>query len=226
MILDTHRQRILSETRWAGLAGNEKAIRTVRALVEDAARTGDPLVLFLAGKSGIGKSLTAALAAQEYGVDTKWVLHTIASGDCNKPRLRKVSDDWGLTPYMGRGHGLLIEELDTATDDALGYLLSMTEGMPKWRIVICTTNLTELQFCALPHGSALHRRGHFIAYTTEGLAERKGKPGPGAELVRAVLHDAGLDGHDAQYYVRFVREAHGNLGDAILRAQRAALATD
>jgi len=204
--------------------GNEKAIRTVRALVTDAARTGDPLVLYLAGKSGVGKSLTAALACQEYGVDTRWVLHTIPSGDCSKPRLRKAADDWGLTPYMGRAHGLLIEEVDTAAEPALGYLLSMTEGMKQRRIVCLTTNLTELEFAALPHGNALQRRGHWIAYTTEGLAERKGKPGPGAELVRDVLAQAGLDGHDAQYYVRYVREARGNLGRAILSAQRAALA--
>ena len=139
--------------------------------------------------------------------------------------MRTITDDvWGYTPFMGKAHALIIEEIDTASADALGYLLTMLEGMRKLRVVIATTNADELGFYALAHGGALIRRGHFIAYTTQGLATRKGKPGPGAELVRHVLAAEGLDGHDWGYYVRFVNEAKGNLGRAILLAQQAALA--
>ena len=121
------------------------------------------------------------------------------------------------------------QELNRSSDGAW-YRVSEWVAALNWGELVAGPRLKDLStaFTLFANIASileiLHRRGHFIRYTTEGLAERKGAPGPGAELVRDVLAGAGINGRDAAYYVRYVREAHGNLGRAILSAQRAALA--
>ena len=225
MILDTHRKRVLREQRWDGIAGNDKAIRTVRKLTERAAETGDPLVLILSGPSGVGKSLTAALACREYGTHQTEVTE-LASGACRIDSLRDIADDWRYSSLFG-SKALVIEEVDTASPDALAYLLTFCERLAERRVIVMTTNVKRDDFKALSlHAGSLIRRAHWVAYTTQGLATSSGKAGPGALLVKRVLASEGLDGQPDSYYVKLVNDCKGNLGEAILEGERRAIADE
>ncbi|MFP4055656.1 MAG: hypothetical protein ACLF0G_02170, partial [Candidatus Brocadiia bacterium] len=142
-------------------------------------------------------------------------------------RLRDIADDWQYSSLFG-GKALVIEEVDTASADALAYLLTFCERLPERRIIVMTTNRKRDGFKAIGlHAAALVRRAHWVSFTTQGLATRGGQAGPGAILVKRVLGSAGWeDGKPDSYYIKLVNDSKGNLGEAILEGERRAVANE
>lgn len=206
---------------WSDVAGNESAVRLCRMLAESVRDTGEPECALLSGPSGIGKSTVAALMASTAGAHHTQT-RVIPSGDCTVDALRAVAEDYGFTSLFG-SRALIIEEVDTASTAALRYLLTFLESLPRSVIVVMTSNVKPGELFAGAHCAAFARRAHPIPFTTQGLATRKGSPGPGALRVRDVMRAESLDGRPDAYYIRLLNESKGNIGMAITRAWREAM---
>jgi len=217
MLADEYRPRT-----WAEVAGNEKAIKVLRRLAERSAKTGAPLVALLSGPSGVGKSTCAYILARELGA-TEAETTVIPSGECSIDRLRAIADDWQYSSLFG-AKALVIEEINTASPAAVHFLLTFLERLSKRRVVIMTSNVKPGELFAGVYNSPFTSRAHCVNFTSQGLATRGGKMGPGAERVKQVMAAEGLDDRPDAHYVRVVNECHGNLRDAIHRCEREALA--
>lgn len=209
---------------WGEVAGNERAVKLCRILAESVRDTGAPEVALLSGPSGIGKTTCALIMARTAGAHPTQIT-VIESGACTIDRLRDLADGFCYTSLFG-ARAVIIEEVDTATPAALKYLLTFLESLPRNSIVIMTSNVKPGELFAGVHQSAFGRRAHPIPFTTQGLATRKGQPGPGALRVRAVMAAEGLDGREDSYYIGLVHESHGNIGAALTRAWREAVLGD
>ena len=217
MLADKYRPRT-----WAEVVGNEKAVKVLQRLAHRALETGDPLVALLSGPSGVGKSTCAHILARELGAhDTETTV--IPSGECSIDRLRSLADDWQYSSLFG-AKALIIEEINTATPAAVQFLLTFLERLPKGRVVVMTSNVRPDELFAGVYNSPFTSRAHCVDFTSQGLATRKGEPGPGALRVKRVMEQEGFDGKPVSYYVRIVNECHGNIRDAIHLCEREALA--
>lgn len=217
---EKHRPR-----RWADVAGNESAVKLCRMLAESVRDTGAPEVALLTGPSGVGKTTVAELMARTAGATEEYQIERLGAhyGKIDEAHVRAIADRWAGVSLFGAA-ALIMDEVDEATDGAQRVLKGFLEDLPRGSIVIMTSNLEgdgEL-FCPLFRGPLL-RRAHPIHFTTQGLATRKGAPGPAARRVQALMAAEGMDGRDPTYYVTLVHESKGNIGAAITRAWREAV---
>ncbi len=216
---ERHRPRV-----WEDVAGNVKRVKLCRRLAERVAQTGDPDVVLISGPSGIGKSTVAALMIETVGVHPTR-LTVIESGQCSIDTLRQLSADYRHSSLFG-APALLIEEVNTAKERAVQFLLTFLETLPKGSIVVMTSNLDPGELFAGVYNGPLTRRAHCIEFSTEGLRTSKGKIGPGAARVRDVLHSEGLDGKPDSYYENLMKKHNNNIGRAIVDGADKAMMED
>ena len=227
-ILDRHRARILAAPDgWSEIVGNEKSVKLCRHLAKQVQATGDSDAMLLWGASGTGKSLCAALMAREAGISPAMTIE-VASGQWTASAADEIIDMVQRERLYG-GRAVIIEEVDTGSDPAIGRLLTWLERLPRKCIVLMTSNIKPGELLPGAHGVAYHRRVTAIQFGTDGLQRTtingERVPGPCGPMLQRVMQAEGLDGQDVDFYQKIAcnEECKSNIGLMILRAQRLAI---
>ena len=207
---------------WAEVVGNDKAIERIADLIVNAFEAGDPLVLLLTGPAGVGKSTVARLVARTLGADPCHI-DVIPGGRCTADRVREVEDTMNHTVLFGSGWKIVIvEEIDklppAAAPHVINLFLTLLESLPKQCCVIFTSNTKPDELFG-GIGSPFVSRSYPVWFTTQGLATNDGKPGPGAQRLRWIAQQEGIDGKPDSYYVALIRSCKGNIRAAIHRME-------
>ena len=212
---------------WDGFAGNEHARDTIRRLGRGARRTGESLVLLLAGRSGIGKSTAAQLVARdELGADPIEITVT-PSGGCDIETVRTMQRELAHTSLFGSGWRVwIIEEIDTAPPTTVRALLTILETLPPRKAILMTTNVKlgdedlfgRLESIPKETQRAFEGRAYIVQFKHDGLATRKGQLGPGTLRVKRIAAQLGMHGRSDQWYLDlYQRKSKGSIREAINR---------
>ena len=205
-------------TTWAEVVGNDKAIEKIADLTVDAFESGDPLVLLLTGPAGVGKSTVARLVAKTLGADACHVEH-IPSGKCTAERVREVEETLSHSALFGSGWKVIIvEEIDKVAPQAQSLWLTLLETMPHKCAVIFTSNTKPDELFG-GIDSPFVSRCYGVWFTTQGLATRDGGPGPGAQRVKWIAQQEGINGKADAYYVNLLNQCKGNIRAAIQKME-------
>jgi len=204
---------------WAEVVGNDKAIEKIADLTVEAFESGDPLVLLLTGPAGVGKSTVARLVAKTLGADECHVDH-IPAGKCTAGRVREVEDTLAHTALFGsHWKVVIVEEVDKiAAPQAISLWLTLSETMPKRCAVIFTSNTKPDELFG-GVDSPFVSRCYGVWFTTQGLATRDGGPGPGAQRLKWIAQQEGINGKPDSYYVNLLGQCKGNIRAAIHRME-------
>ena len=214
MLADKYRPRT-----WQEVVGNDRAVQKIADLTVNALDTGEALVLLLTGPAGVGKSTIARLVANTLGADPACDVEHVPAGRCTAEKVRAVEAEFAHTTLFGSGwRVVIVEEVDKISAQAANLWLTLLETMPGRRAVIFTSNAKPDELFG-GTSSPFVSRCYPVWFSTQGLATADGKPGPGAERIKWIAQQEGIDGRADDYYVGLVRKSKGNLRAAIHRME-------
>lgn len=152
------------------------------------ARDPHKAAFLFVGPSGTGKTTFARALANEIDAE---ILH-IRSQECSIDRLKETERYWEHPPMSGKRFWLvLIDEVDTASNAALNWLLTTLDELPAQTVFVFTANQTDkLEDRWLSRSERIDFSSYGIAKEAVGLLERVWKseaPGTAApNLARLV----------------------------------------
>jgi len=180
---------------WADFIGQDKAIRSIRAIVE---RAGFDRGCFLfTGPSGSGKTSAAFVLARSLGVHPLHVDTVVARG-CTLDSLKTLEDEAHYAPMTGWGKLYLIDECHTVSSAGKDYLLGLAERLPARRIIVGTSTEPSGGF-----DETLFSRLFRVAFAKPHSAAIEAH-------LRRVGAELGFDPPDFNWR-RFVQERHNNV---------------
>ena len=200
---------------WADVAGNDRAVERIADLTAGALESRDPLVLLLTGPAGVGKSTVARLVARTLGADPTCDVEHVPAGKCTAEKVREIEDSFHHTTLFGSGWRIaIVEEIDKTSGQAQSLWLTLLETTPPGRAVVFTSNQKPDELFG-GIDSPFVSRTYPVWFTTQGLATCQGQPGPGAQRLKWIAQQEGIDGKPDAYYVGLVQQCKGNLRAAI-----------
>ena len=162
------------------------------ALLKKRIETGDetPLLVWLEGATGCGKSSTANVIANALGAPKGSVNRQTFNGSYFDHRAVKALND-SLCKWMFGWRVIVINEVQEMTKSAASAMLDLLESLPPKHCVILTTMQTEKVLFEGQTDKALKARCHLIEFTTQGLKEVLASKA--LELAKAEGLDFGAD---------------------------------
>lgn len=187
---------------WSEVIGQDKAVGKLRGL---AGRGLGGRALFLQGKSGVGKTTLAYLAAREVADD--FHIQEIDAGKLTLARLSEIESEQQHFGFGKGGRVFIVNEAHGLRKDTIRQLLVMLERLPSHVLWIFTTTNdgADMLFEDCADASPLLSRCIVIALTCQGLSK------PFAEHLRRCAIAEGLDGQDIGVYVRLMQDKKNNL---------------
>lgn len=162
------------------------------ALLRKRIESGDetPLLVWLEGGTGCGKSSTANVIANALGSPKGSIGRQEFNGSYFDHRAVKALSD-SLCKWLFGWRVIVINEVQEATKGAASALLDLLESLPPKHCVIFTTMQTDNVLFEDQTDKALKARCHVVEFTTQGI---KDSLAPKAlELARAEGLDFGAD---------------------------------
>lgn len=134
MLTEERRPKCLKD-----IIGQEDVVKFLTSWVNEYRDKGTAdAFLFHSSCGGTGKTSLANALAGELGVD--FCFEKIDSSRCDVETVRGMRDDLMLAPFEGTWKIVLIDEADSMTLAAKDAWLSLLERIPKFRLIIFTTN--------------------------------------------------------------------------------------
>ncbi len=205
---------------WTDFVGQDKAVRTVRRILE---RPGFDRGAFWieasgANNSGVGKTTLAWLIADQLAddffvqeVDGARVTKAYVDGMARESQLCTWDGD---KPYRV----WIINEAHAITSGAVDLFLTWLENLPAHCVVIFTTTRDVDAALFGEHDSGpFASRCYQVTLTNQGLAK------PFAERARAIARQEGLDGRPVSAYVRLVQDCKNNMRAVLQQIEAGAM---
>lgn len=188
----------------ADVIGQDKAVQTIKRLINRAALGGNAYLL--TGSSGTGKTTLARLMAAALADPIN--VQEFDAIDATPARIATMEIDWRY-PGMGAkpGRVWIVNEIHMMPAAALGKWLTALERIPEHCAVVFTTTADGLETFGeskLDARPFLSRCIH-VPLSQRGLAE------PFAARAQAIAQAEGLDGKPLARYVKLAQECRNNL---------------
>lgn len=191
------------------------------ALIKQRIESGDesPLLVWLEGATGCGKSSTANVIANALGATKGSINRQEFNGSYFDHKAVKALAD-SLCKWLFGWRVIVINEIQEATEGAASAMLDLLESLPPKHCVIVTTMETEKTLFEGQTDKALKARCHVVEFTTQGLKESLAPKA--LELARA----EGLDfGADEKRVKTLIEQSKNSIREVFARIGRGELAS-
>ena len=194
---EQHRPRL-----WSDVIGQDKAVRTIKALVR---RGIGGRALWVTGGSGQGKTTIARLVSAEIADD--FCTFELDAGALSVGELKRIESEMRLYGMGKGGRAYIVNEAQGLRIDVIRQLLVLLERLPNHVVVIFTTTIDGQNELFADHEDTgpLLSRCVPIRLTRQGLAK------PFAERARQIAQAEGLDGRPIAAYVRLAQDCKNNM---------------
>ncbi len=187
---------------WSDVIGQDKAVRTIQALVR---RGIGGRALWVTGGSGQGKTTVARLVSAE--IADGFCTFELDAGALTVGELKRIESEMRLYGIGKGGRAYIVNEAQGLRIDVIRQLLVLLERLPDHVVVVFTTTIDGQAELFADHEDTgpLLSRCVPIRLTRQGLAK------PFAEHARRIAQAEGLDGRPLAAYVRLAQDCKNNL---------------
>ncbi len=195
------------------------------ALIKQRIESGDesPLLVWLEGATGCGKSSTANVIANALEAPKGSVNRQEFNGSYFDHKAVKSLND-SLCKWLFGWRVIVINEIQQATKGGASALLDLLENLPPKHCIIFTTMETEKLLFNEQTDKALKARCHVVQFTTQGLKEALAPKA--LELAKAEGLDYGADEKRVRTLIESsknsIREVFARIGRGELAGRDAA----
>ncbi len=188
--------------KWSDVIGQDKAVRTVQALVR---RGIGGRALWVTGGSGQGKTTIARLVSAE--IADGFCTFELDAGALSVGELKRIESEMRLYGIGKGGRAYIVNEAQGLRIDVIRQLLVLLERLPDHVVVVFTTTIDGQAELFADHEDTgpLLSRCVPIRLTRKGLAKLF------AERARAIAQAEGLDGRPLAAYVRLAQDCKNNM---------------
>ncbi|NOT00642.1 MAG: AAA family ATPase [Phycisphaerales bacterium] len=201
---------------WADFVGQDKAVASVRRIIERPTFDRGAFWIEAAGanNSGVGKTSLAWLIARHLADD--WFVTELDGGKCDKRAVQDMERAAHLcTPNRDKPFRVwVVNESHAISAGAVDEFLTFLENLPRHACVIFTTTrrVDENLFGDCDSGP-FASRCHRVTLTNQGLAQAF------AQRAKSIAEAEGLDGRPMEQYVRLIQTCKNNMRAALQRIE-------
>lgn len=199
---------------WSDVVGQDKAVSTVRRIVERPGFDRGAFWIECAGdnNSGVGKSSLAWVIARQLAED--FFIEPINGARLDKSAVKRIENAaWLSTWGEKRFRVWIVDEAHAISAGAVDALLPFLESLPKHSCIIFTTTRKVDEGLFGTDDGPFASRCFKVKLTNQGLAK------PFAERAKWIAMQEGLDGAPVEKYVRLIQSCKNNLRAALQRIE-------
>jgi replication-associated recombination protein RarA len=199
---------------WDELAGQEKAVKTVRRIIERPGFDRGAFWIECAGdnNSGVGKTSLAWLIARHFADDffvTAWNGARLDKAAVHKIEMDSQLSTWGEKRFRA----VIVDESHAISQGAVDALLPFLEALPRHFVIIFTTTRAVDRDLFGDDSGPFASRCFQIRLTNQGICR------PMAERVKWIAEQEGLDGKPVETYVKLLQTCKNNMRMALQRVE-------
>ena len=203
-------------TTWDEFVGQDKAVATVRRIIERPAFDRGVFWIEAAGanNSGVGKTTLAWLIASQLADD--FYVTELDGARCDKRAVQDIERSAQfLTPNPDKPFRVwIVNEAHAISQGAIDEFLTFLENLPRRACVIfTTTRRVDADLFGDCDSGPFASRCHCVTLTNQGLAQAF------AERARSIAQSEGLDGKPIAAYVRLIQACKNNMRAALQRIE-------
>lgn len=199
---------------WDELAGQEKAVKLVRRIIERDGFDRGAFWIECAGEnnSGVGKTSLAWLIARSLADD--FFISVWNGAKLDKAAVHKIELDSQLTTWSERPFRVIIvDESHAISSGAVDALLPFLEALPRHFVIIFTTTRVVNRDLFGDDSGPFASRCFQIRLTNQGICR------PMAERLKWIAERESLDGKPVEAYVKLLQSCKNNMRMALQRIE-------